>query len=321
MLGDIADLFSVALDNVVDDKGVVMPFVQSLIEMQDEYFEIVRSNTNDYDKVDVPQDFIDSRKRVSGLTPELRKISIPVKFVNGYSRDRVILSALLDYKMPIFYGTQDDSNELHRAARMYGLLFDDEGMISQCDYNSELVTGRNRYGYRRNNKKDENKSSIIFMQIAQGNVKYMKHCKNAMHISQFKHKMLYRKEESVLQYFQMREAIEKYNELRSFFRDGLIDAVSKDWGAKVQEVSAFIKNMPKAAKNNSLQYQKENLRRYFKIDEVKPTAEQQEIMNKIQAILDLQEKNNKTLNYFRLPSYIQELDDELITLLQVALTL
>ena len=314
-ISEIADLFNVALDNVVDAKGKIVPFVQSLIEMQDEYFEIVRKNTEDYDKVDVPQDFVDSRKRDSGITPELRKISISIKFVNGYSRDRVMLSTLLDYKMPIFYGTQNESNELHRAARMYNLLFDEEGIVSHCDYNSKLITGRRYY----NN--DDSKASIMFIQIANANLKYMKHCKNAMPVSMFQTKMLYRKEETVMQYFQMRESIQKYSQLSRFFRKGYVDAVSPEWGAKVQEVAAFIENMPKAAKNDSLQYQRDNLARFFNLNDIEPTAEQQKILNKIQEIQELQEKNEKTLSYFHLPSEVEDIDDELVTLLQVALTL
>jgi len=321
MLRDIADLFKNALDSTVDSKGDVVPFVKSLMEMQDEFFAIVQNNCESYDDLDIPQDFIDNRKRQSAITPELRKLTIPVKFINGYSKDRVKLSVLFDYNMPIFYGTQDDSSELHRAARMYDILFDSEGMVSHCDHNSHLITGRNRrYSYNHNSNEVESKSSIIFMQIASGNVKYMKHCKNAMHVSMFKTKMLYRKETNVQQYFQMREAIEKYNEISRFYRKH-INLVSEDWGAKVMEVSTFIENMPKAAKDNNLQYQKDNLSRYFKLEDIDPSDEQKAVIEKIQEILELQEKNEKTLNYFRIPSDEENIDYELITLLQVALAL
>ena len=322
MLSDIADLFKNALDDVVDANGVELPFITSLKEMQEEYMAIVRKNAEDYDALVVPQDFIDERKQKSAISPEMRKLSIPVKFVNGYSKDRVKLSVLFDYNMPIFYGTQDDSHELHRAARMYGLLFDEEGMVSQCDYNDNLHTGRDNYHrYNRNDNDKDKKSSIMFIQLAKNNVKYMEHCKNAMHISMFKVKMAYRKETIVRDYFQMREALNKYQELSKFYRRGFINSVSPEWGEKIKEINDFVDALPNSITTDNLQYRKDQLEHYFDIKDIEPTKEQQDVITKIDEILALQEKNEKTLNYFRIPNEVEDLDDELITLLQVALAL
>jgi len=318
MKAEIADLFNVHLDDVVDTNGKPVTFIQSLLEMQEEYMEIVRANTQNYDTLEVPEDFVASRKRGAGITPELRKQTIPVKFIGGHSKDRVKLSVLFDYNMPIFYGTQDDQYELDRAMKIYGLLFNESGIVSHCDYNDNLITGSRRY--RRDDDNKTPKSSIAFIMVATNNVKHLVHCKNARHISEFKLKMMYRKEDSVRQYFQMREAIEKFNQLTRFYRYGHLQKISDVWGAKQAEVASYILTMPKEAKDDSIQYHKSDLSRYINLDNIVPTKEQKDIMSKIDELLALQEKNEKTLSYFNIPSGAEDLEAEQIALLQLAMT-
>lgn len=312
---EIADLFNVHIDNVRDDKGELVAFIQSLQEMQEEYMELVRKHTESYDELEVPADFIASRKRGAGISPELRKQSIPVKFVGGYSKDRVKLSVLFDYNMPIFYGTADDEYTLRNAQQMYSLLFDNQGIVSHCDYQGVLQTGR---GYN-NDKKS--KSSIAFIQLAQANVKYMGHCKKAYHVSEFSWRMLYRKEAVVREYFQTHALVEKYNEIQKFYKDGFIHKVSPKWGMKMDSIKLFIDAIPERAKDDSIRYQKLTLTKYFNLDDIKQTPEQQRNLKKIESLLELQEKNRSTLEFFNLPYRVETLTDEQITILQVAMSL
>lgn len=316
MRKDIADLFNVSINNIEDDKGNIVPFVQSLVEMQEEYFEIVQKHCNDYETLDVPEDFIVSRKRGSGITPELRKQTIPVKFVGGYSKARVKLSTLFDYNMPIYYGTADDQSQLRNAMRVYRLLFDSESIVSHCDYNDNLQTGR---GYDSSNNKT--KSSIIFMQIAQGNVKYMEHCKKAKPVKEFFTGMLPRKEKMVQEYFQTYEMIEKYNSLDKFYRKGYINLVDAKWGKKADDIKALIDAIPEKSKDSNIRYQKNTLTNYYKLDDIKPTKEQLKVIKKIEELIELQAKNEKTLEYFNLPYEAERLEAEMITILQVAMKL
>ena len=309
MRKDIADLFNVSIDNIEDDKGNIVPFVQSLVEMQEEYFEIVRKHNNDYETLDVPEDFIASRKRGSGITPELRKQTIPVKFVGGYSKDRVKLSTLFDYNMPIYYGTADDQNQLRNAMQFYRLLFDKNSIVSHCDYNDKLQTG------------DDTKRSIAFIQLAQGNVKYMEHCKKAKPISEFFLTMIPRKEKMVMEYFQTYEMIEKYNSLDKFYRNGYINLVDAKWGKKADDVKALIDAIPAKSKDDTIRYQRNSLNQYYKLDDIKQTKDQMNVIKKIEELAELQSKNEKTLEYFNLPYEADRMENELITILQVAMSL
>lgn len=315
MRSEIADLFNVHLDDTVTENGNPVKFVKQLLKMQEEYMTIVRKQAHDYDTLVIPEEFIASRKRGSGITPELRKQTIPVKFVGGYNKDRVKLSTLFDYNTPIFYGTADDQFELQNARNLYRLLFDDNSIVNHCDYEHKLQTGR---GYRGDEK---NKKSIAFIQLAQNNVKYMKHCKKAYHISEFKWRMIYRKEDAVRQYFQTYVLIEKYNKLEWFYTNGHIDRVSGAWGAKVDVIKTYIDSIPEEAKNNDIQYNKSMLSNHYNLNNIEQTPEQLEIIKKIDEIQKLQETNNKTLDYFNLPREAERLDDDLITILQLSLAL
>lgn len=312
-MAEIAELFNVSLDSMTDDKDNPVTFVQTLIDMQEEFMDIVRKNTENYNELEVPEDFIVNRKRGVGITPELRKITIPVKFVNGYSKDRIKLSSLFDYNMPIFYGTNDDESDLKNATRLFNILFNDEWMITHCDYQGKLIAGRY--------SDVKNKKSIMFIQIAKGNVKYMPMCKNAMHISMFKTKMLYRKEEMVRQYFQTHEMISKFNDLGEFYTEGYIDAVCDVWGAKVLEIKDYINTMSEKTKDNNLGYEKNSLKRHFDLSNIVKTKDQIMMSKNIDELVKLQKTNSKTLNYFNLPYSVERFDPEQIIILQLAMTL
>lgn len=314
MRKDIADLFNVSIEDVKTDKGNYVSFVKKLMKMQDEYFALVRKHAEDYDKVDIPQDFIDGRKRGSGMTPELRKTTIPVKFVGGYSRDSVKLSTLLDYKMPIFYGTAEDEYTLRNAVEFYQLLFDCHGVVNHCDYNGFQTNGRYHSGANK-------KTSIVFIQLAVNNVKYMKYCKNAKHIKDFYTYMLPRKEAMVMEYFQTYQLIEKYDELSKFYSNGFIHRISDIWGKKVDAVEKLIDAIPRESKNSSIQYQKRNLSNFFKLDEIVLTKEQKVVTDMIDEIIELQKKNAKTLTYFNVPYEADELKEEQALIMELAMDL
>ena len=312
MRSDIADLFNVHVDVIKDDKGKLSPFVQELMEMQDEYFEIVREQAEDYDELVVPEDFIVNRKRGAGITPELRKTSIPVKFVGGYSKNRVKLSALFDYNMPIFYGTVEEEHILMNAVEMYRLLFDSESLVLYVDYNDILTTSGGNGKY---------KKSIAFVQLAKNNVKHMTHCKDARPIKDFFTYMLPRKTDIVLEYFQTHALVEKYNNIGNFYLKDFINSVDKNWGKKVNIVKNLITAIPKNHKNDDIWYYKNAFDKYFKINDIKQTKEQLEVLNLIEEIQKLEEKNHKTLNFFNLPYYVDDLKKEEITILQLAMDL
>ena len=323
---DIADLFNVALDSVVDDNGKPVAFVQSLLEMQEEYWSIVQREASDYDTIEIPEDFIESRKRGAGISPEMRKLTIPVNFIGGNSRERVKLDNLFNYRMPIVWGTTDDEYALSNAKSMYDLLFHEGGYVTHEDYNGNFRTRAMRqHGYYRSNNKpeDEPKQSIMFIRVAKNNVKYMQYCQNAFHVDEFKVRMLRRKEDVVRQYFMTNDLVEKFSELDNFYRKGFINVVSDKWGKKVDAIKEFIANIPKEARKDDLRYHTGTLKQYFKLDDLQLSDEQKDVLKAIDELKALQEKNSKLMRYFNMPYDAEDLEkeEELVTILQVSLAL
>ena len=165
MRHEIAELFNVHLDKLVDDNGKPVTYVQSLLDMQEEYFQIIRSHAKDYDNVEIPEDFVLDRKR-NAMSKEMRNTTIPVKFIGGHSKYRIKLENLFDYECPIFYGKQEDENRLYEAYNLFCVLFDQNAPVTfYSDHDKQFEN-------RRSNGK-ANKKSIMFIVLAENNLKYM----------------------------------------------------------------------------------------------------------------------------------------------------
>lgn len=320
LLSEISELFNVHLDNTVDANGKPVDFVQGLIDMQDEYFGIVQKQAEDYDTLEIPEDYIEARKNKKTISPEMRNTTIPVRFVGSYGTDRVKLDKLFNYNMPIFYGTKEDEYKLRNAMNVYGLLFNEQDIVYGYDsYGKKFSTGR-RTSYSRK-ATTNNKRSIMFIQLAQNNIKYMEYCKNAMHVGMFNVKMLYRKEAIVRQYFQTYALVEKYNNLGDIYRDEAFSRIDPVWGAKITSVNAMIQAIPETARNTDIGYHKSELEKYFKLDNIEMTKEQKAILKAIEEVAFLKEANAEILRYIKIFDDLKDVNTELITILQKVMAL
>ena len=297
----------------MDDKDKPLPFVQSLLEMQEEYFDIIKEQAQDYDNLDIPEDFIASRKRGAGVSVEMRKLSISMRF-GGYGNDRVKLDKLFDYNMPIFWGTAEDEYTLDNARELYKALFNG-GMVRGTDYSGDWnLTGS-----------ANNKSSIMFIQLAKNNVKYMKHCKKAFHVSTFKAKMLPRKEKMVRQYFQTSELVNRYDNLDSFYMDAdsIFTVISPKWQSEIKTIHQYFEAIPEEAKNRNIHYIKDQLVTFYNLEDIKPSGMEQIITKKMEKIEKLSTENEKTLSYIDIPYHADKdnVDKELIDILKKVMVL
>ena len=174
---DIAELFNVHLDKVIDDNGKVADYVLSLIEMQEEYMTIVRNNAEDYDALVVPEDFIEERKR-ERLSKDDLKSEIPLRMHTGSYRgnlERVKLEELLKFRGLIFYGTSDEEYALKNELNLFEAMFGDDMTISSYSP---------YYGGFSRRRGEKNKKGVMFLQLAKNNIKYMQHCRKAYPISE-----------------------------------------------------------------------------------------------------------------------------------------
>ena len=313
MRQEIAELFNVHIADVVDANGKPVTFVQELLDMQEEYFDIVRNHASDYDNVEVPETFVISRKQRNIMTKELRNTTIPVKFMGSRTKYRVKLEMLFDYKCPIFYGNQEDEMKLHRAHQLFCNLFDDNIPVTYYnEYNGNKFENRRSGNY---------KKSIMFIMLAEGNLKYMKYCKKAYKVDQFFNKILYRKTDVIMQYFQTYGIIEKYNMVDSLYKEKRFVEIDKTWGRKIIDLKTSIEAIPVESRNTDIGKLKYILSNFFNLTDVKQTPEQLKLLKQIDEIMLLQDINNGILKYIDMPYDFNRADKELINILKKIMVL
>lgn len=314
MLPDICDLFNVHLDSLTDANGKPVDYVQSLMDMQDEYFAIVQKEAEDYDKLEVPDDFVISRKNNKNiLSKEVRNSTIPVSFM-GRHKSRVKLDKLFNYDCPIFYGTQEDEAKLRKAENLFTTLFDDKAPVTYySDYDEKFNNG-----YTRIDKKSKN--SIMFIMLANNNVKYMEYCKKAKKVDEFFTGMLLRREAKVTNYFQTYSIVDEWNKIDTLYKSPEFAKVSVKWAKTIKEVETFINTLPDRTSSN-FSYIKAELSKYFDLSNIKQTGEQKRISKLIANVLELQEANEGTLEYISMPYRMREAKDELFLILKKIMAL
>ena len=301
---DIADLFSVSLDTLTDDKGQLLPFVKTLFEMQEEYLDIVRKHCTCYDDVQVPDSFVITRKRQS-ITNEMRNITIPLKLLNEYGSaysNRVKLDQLFDFKSPIYYCTKEQEHIIKGAVQVFRLLFNSEYIVG--DYN----------GYK-HTFTHGGKKKIMFLILSTNNIKYMQFCKNARPIDSIYHTLFYRKVDAVSNYFQTYPLIAQYNEIPVLYKHQKFEGVNKKFFDKVKKVSDFISSLK--YRNSNLGNKQYELNRYFKTDNVDLTSEQLKFQKTMVEISKAHEKNSDVLRFISTPYRTSDtMEDKLVEILK-----
>jgi hypothetical protein len=293
----LADLFHVSDAIVTTDangKEELTPYMLSLLELQDEYFEMVKRQCTEYNSVVVPQDYIDSRKaNAKKLSEEFRNATIPAKIYGSYSsRKRIQLDSLFKLNMPIFYGTKDDEYTLRDAKNIFKILFNSDMVLSDySEYNKTFNTGTKKKG-------------ILFLEIGKSNVRFMQYCKNAKHISKFNSTYMHRKEDAVIEYFQTRNFIQKFENINELYTCDSFGILSPAWSNKVEVVKKFIDKINK--KSSDWCNYKNDLSKYYKLDNIKPTKEQQQFTSIITELEEMQELNKDVMRYIDVPYNISD---------------
>ena len=299
-IGIISDLFKVQDDMFIRDaEGNLTdqptPYMVSLMDMQEEYFAIVREHCTDYQSVVVPESFIESRKREK-ITEEMRKMTIPVKIIGSYSNsERVKLDAMFKFNGAIFYGLKDDEDQLKRASRMFGIAFNSDHIISG-------------YNEHTNKFKNSKQAGIMFIRIAAGNVRYMEFCKKAIHVSKFKEKMMYRKEAAVMEYFCSINFIQKYNRLEALYRSNGFKNVCPKWGKKIAAINTLISKLKTETRGLEWSNRTYEFSQYFDLRNIEMTKEQLEFVSTIDELTEMQEVNETVMNYISQPYNLDGVD-------------
>lgn len=316
---EVRELFGYYDSEVVDSNGDITLFGETILNMQQEYLIALRNNVINYDDMIVPDSFIISRK-VNRNSYNLKSIgneNITVRWVNGYSggnKDTIKLSDLFNYKMPIFYGTQDDEHALSTAYRVYNTLFNRNSAVNGYAYGNFGTNNNSAYNYTKYKKGD---NSIMFVQLSKSNVKYMKYCYNANYIKTFKYKMGYRKEELARNLSMSNVIKNKFEYVDKLFKHPDFSKINPKLGAIISEVIDYISAIDVPIDFNAYD---SLIKNFYGINDITFTKEQLHIINNIDKIKEVNLKNRKILGYIDIPYDISRADDDFFDLLKKILT-
>ena len=308
-MSTVAELFNVH-DSLYknDDKGnaVMTDYGKSLLELQDEYFELVMKYCKDYRTIDVPQTFIDDRKLSrEKLSQETLNTTIPVRIIGGRGTYRVKLESLFKLNIPIFYGTKEDELVLSAAKCLYSILFNAEQLITYYDEHYNTFDLKNKQG-------------IMFVQLAKDNVKYMQYCQKAKTIDKFNGMYVHRKSDAVTEYFQSMNLVLKFQQVDEMYRCPEFSNVSPAWAKKVAKVQKYCDKINKGNKSEWSEY-KDVLARYYNLNNIKTTKEQNQYIKIIDDLKEMEELNADTMKHINCPYYWNRAEDGFWNLLKKVL--
>lgn len=303
---DIADLFNISLDYLCDDSNKPLPVVQNIIDLQEDYFEIITKHYVNYNDVVVPESFVITRKHTA-ITKEMRDTTISIRLYRsgGYnSRHVVKLNELFNFKEPIFYCKKEDIYKMKKAVKIFSALFDNDSIVGSY-YNDKFSV---------NNKKKR----IMFIQVGENNMKYIKFCNNAKPISEIYHSMFHRKTNVVEKYFQSYGLVEIYRGVPLLYATTGFNKVNAKWYNKAKEVKNYFDALSKPINNNGydLDNIKNELSEYFNFNNTTESAEQLKIRGLIKDLNKLETKNESTMKYIDLPYRCEDMPVELIEILK-----
>lgn len=286
----ICQMFNVHFDTKEDfQKSTTF---KNLLEMQEEYFNIVRENAQEYESVEIPEDFKMNYGREK-LSTEILKTTIPVKMDN-WRKERVKIQDLVDFKGKIFYGTPDDEQYAFQCRGVFEELFN--GKYLATDYNK----------YRRDNKFGDKKGMMIIT-LAKNNLKYMKYCKNAYPIDQFYTKIVKRKEDDALKQLRNYDLRELYSDISTFYRSEFFKEFAPEWGKKMDEIQSLINTIEI---NGDIRFHKTWLENHIDQNKLQATDQEKNVRQYIAEFEELENKNQNAFKFVDLPFRIDNLDED-----------
>ncbi len=282
-------MFNVRVNSLYDLNGNRISEFQILLDMQDEYFDIITKKCANYDTLVVPDDFIIKRAARGKMSDSVRKSTIPVRLGNN-NRERISMDELMRYKMPIIYATYEDETKFREMYTIYRLLFDEKNIVNHINgYSCYFET-------MKSNINSNNKQSILFILISKSNLKYMKYCKNTIHVNQFYNKMLYRKADMLREYFSINKIYDKYNDLYPLYKDNNFVLVNENWGNLINDVKERISLISLNYKDNKISHNYSLLSRYYDLTNLTKSKKILELEKNIETLQLFERENNKIID-------------------------
>jgi hypothetical protein len=287
----ITDVFKLHFDT--KDTFYDSKAYQEIQQIQEDYFNIIRSYGHDYNNIEIPDTFkVEKIKNI--LLSEYKKLTIPIEVGNSDKKIRVKIKDLYDFKGVIYYSNTQNVHVCKIAHNCYSTLFDTKHLVNSCDqYNMENIWG-GRF------------KSMLFVNVSNSNLKFLKTIKNAYPVEEFFNKHFKRKEKEILSSYFHSKINEKYVEINKFYKDNLFGLVSPKWKKKIENINLYLKNENNIKISNFILKNIQFLSKHINFNSVVPTQEEKLIMGDVKKLKKIQEANLKTFDYLNIPYYFNE---------------
>jgi len=311
----IADTLKIAPETFNVKEGEEHPLLQTFLDLQEEYMDIIREHCTDYDTFEVPEDFkVNHFSRGRGLTKEMLKTHIPVVIHPTGHKEKISIKTLLNFSNYIFYGEHDESNDVNKHAFLLRSLFIENNVdvVSRINWDGSFV------GYKDETENDA-KNLILFITMSKANIKkYVKYFKNARHYTESLD-LIKRKKSIVEKIFLGEKFMDKYEEMPHFYkRENLLSMLNSNWYKKLLKIKKRREEYLIVKKTPLTNYKEELLAIFGMEDNFKLPKEDKEVFDLIDKFVKLHEKNKEALKWIELPygdepsNYDQSLIDNVL---------
>lgn len=288
----VCEIFNVHFDD--RDAYLNSQTYQQLLDMQEEYFAIVRKYGLDYNTVEVPEDYKMDYGR-KALPADILKTTIPAK-LGYYSKVRIKIQNLVDFKGKIFYGTVDDEG----FARICRSVFCD---MFESKYLADDYSTWNSEGFGK-------KKGIMFITVAKNNLKYFEYCKNAYPINQFYMRIVRRKEDMIVKHLKNEDVRTKYSNLEDFYKGEFFKELAPTWGGKMDKVKSFVENLSDDKMSRGIYSNIFWLKKHIDMSKIDLTPEEKIVRKHLDAFVELEKKNTNSFKFISIPYRVNELDND-----------
>lgn len=287
---------------------------KTLVKIQEEYFDIVKRYSKDYETLEVPEDYVDTYQNRNKLSDKVKNSTINVHFANR-GRERMSLKDLIEFNGRIFIASMDEKDRLRDLYSKFVKLFDENHIVKY--YSS--WSGKSQY----------KKKSVMFIALSKTNMKYIEHFKSAHTCEEFDYIYTRRKIDSIINSKRIAKIVNSFNGVNNLYTSNLMSKISPTIHKRMTEIKDYISNN-KTIDVNYMGDLKDFILKYSNvdIDNVQPTQLEETYIKFLNKMLDIQDKNNEVMNYIDIPSritYYDRYDDSdekiLIPLLKNVLTL
>ncbi|MFW5847736.1 MAG: ATP-binding protein [bacterium] len=268
-----------------------------LVELQKDFFTMIKKQSKSYDDLEVPESFIQKKKAKDKISADILKREIPVNSPNTYSVGaRIQIKTIYEFKGRVFYGVKKDEFDLNHAYMFFNDFFD---------------RNKNKSSFSAYSKNDH-KSGIMFIQISKQNVKLIENFKNVHHVSEFYGRMLRRKLDAIVESYNVSKIKNAFDGIDDIFGNVVMKHMNPELHNEYIILKNKIKNLIICRLHD---YQYEHIKKIFNVDYDSYVFENQESLDNL---VDKSSKLQPYMKYINLPYYFNpERDGKLVELINI----